>query len=145
MTLYELFTRRLPFEDMQDEQVMKAVCSDDARPDLALLDDGMHPAGVAIMKECWATDPSRRPSFEAISRQLHELAPSRATEQKALIKLLTVRIKENGLKAKGKLDKAWEALSADGGPELLCAVAALAHQYPDEDHNPHPPPTAGDA
>ena len=144
MTLYELFTRRIPFEDMHDEQVMKAVCSDDARPDLALLDEGMHPAGIAIMKDCWAAEPSERPSFDAISRQLHELAPGRAAEQKALIRLLTARIKDSGLKAKGKLDRAWDALAVDGGPELLHAVAALAHEYPDDDDNPPRQPATPD-
>ena len=80
MTLYELLTRRLPFQGKAPTAVMRAVCVDDTRPDVAESSADGSAANellIALMRECWATDPFDRPSFGEIVSRLNELAPTR--------------------------------------------------------------------
>ena len=155
MTLYELLTRRLPFEGKAPTAVMRAVCVDDTRPDVAessadgslsvIANDPL----IALMRQCWATDPFDRPSFGEIVSRLNELAPTReitcvrtrrAREHitrltmppnardryERMLTKLTQRIKDEEEKVEREFDAAWEQLAPDGGERLLQVAAALA-------------------
>lgn len=65
MCLWELVTRRPPFEGMAPMQVLVAVFSLGQRP--AIPDDPQLPAGYAnLVRRCWAQDPSARPTMDEV-------------------------------------------------------------------------------
>ena len=151
MTLYELLTRRLPFQGKAPTAVMRAVCVDDTRPDVAESSADGSAANellIALMRQCWATDPFDRPSFGEIVSRLNELAPTREItcaragrslhsarltmpptardRYERMLTKLTQRIKDEEEKVEREFDAAWEQLAPDGGERLLEVAAALA-------------------
>ena len=65
--LWEMVTRKIPFEGMNGVQVSVAVATRDLRPTIP----PDTPQDVAkIMKECWSTDPNDRPVFSEIAQRL---------------------------------------------------------------------------
>ncbi|KAK9811715.1 hypothetical protein WJX72_008890 [[Myrmecia] bisecta] len=78
--LFELLTWRVPWEEMSTWQVVIAVIERKVRPQLPPPDQ--LPGGgstadlgpyVALMDECWAHDPERRPTFERIILLLRQM------------------------------------------------------------------------
>ncbi|KXS21568.1 kinase-like protein [Gonapodya prolifera JEL478] len=65
MILYELVSRRLPFHELNDEQVEKAYRSGQ-RPQIP---PGVPRGFAAIIEHCWAQDPAKRPTFAQMIEQ----------------------------------------------------------------------------
>ena len=76
MVMWEILTRRVPFDDQ------KAGFIKDFRTDVLSglrpsIPEGSPSEFVAIMEACWQTDPGERPSFKKVSRQLEALQQTR--------------------------------------------------------------------
>eukprot|EP01006_Ploeotia_vitrea_P007652 TRINITY_DN1771_c0_g1_i1.p1 TRINITY_DN1771_c0_g1~~TRINITY_DN1771_c0_g1_i1.p1 ORF type:complete len:798 (+),score=383.68 TRINITY_DN1771_c0_g1_i1:124-2517(+) len=67
MILWELFSRKSPFPDMNPHQAALAVLTDDARPTIP---EYVPPRWRDLISECWARDASRRPSFKSVLKKL---------------------------------------------------------------------------
>ncbi|KAJ3339944.1 copper transport protein ctr1 [Gonapodya sp. JEL0774] len=65
MILYELVSRRLPFHDLNDEQVEKAYRSGQRPP----IPPGVPRGFASIIEHCWAQDPAKRPTFAQMIEQ----------------------------------------------------------------------------
>ncbi|XP_072999019.1 serine/threonine/tyrosine-protein kinase HT1-like [Typha latifolia] len=63
VVLWELLTALIPFNDMTPEQAAFAVAQKNARPPLP---PSCPPAFSHLIKQCWATNPDKRPQFEDI-------------------------------------------------------------------------------
>ena len=146
MVLYELLTRRVPYHDLQDEQLMKAGCMDDKRPKLEHIEPDQFPLDVIqLMQQCWAKERTQRPDFEEIERCLKDHAPSHSEEQERALKDLADRVLASVQNAKMKLDRVWDLSAQQGGDMLLRLAHKLAALFPDDDDNPpRQPNTAAD-
>jgi hypothetical protein len=72
MVLFELVMRELPWQELETEhQIMFAVTVKELTPQMP--EDQVQPALLALMKSCWAMDPTIRPSFAAVMEQLAQL------------------------------------------------------------------------
>ncbi len=68
--LWELATRREVYEGLESTQIIAMVANDRLRPDI--------PAGCpwnALMVKCWMEEPSERPTFDEIVKELNRLRP----------------------------------------------------------------------
>ncbi|GLE00974.1 hypothetical protein PINS_up009771 [Pythium insidiosum] len=65
IVLWEIFSRRCPYDSMQAIQVAMGVLNHDLRP---AVPRGCPPFFAYLMQLCWERAPERRPSFEAIVR-----------------------------------------------------------------------------
>jgi serine/threonine protein kinase len=73
MVLYEIWSRKLPWQGLQPVQVALKVVNERARPPVPVEMDTEECFGIsALMSECWGHDPSRRPSFEDCVLRLEE-------------------------------------------------------------------------
>ena len=72
VNLWELATRRVPYEGMDAVQVALAVTARGERPrlDEETLDPGCPPALVSLIERCWVARPEDRPNFGQIIRDL---------------------------------------------------------------------------
>ena len=66
IVLWEILTSQLPYDGMKQSQIIASVLMENLRPKM--------PPGVprnleALMTECWARDPSQRPSFAEVVRR----------------------------------------------------------------------------
>lgn len=59
---YEAATGQIPFDGLDPQVIINHVVINDLRPHLPQLPNGVE----ALIKTCWATDPSDRPSFDDI-------------------------------------------------------------------------------
>jgi serine/threonine protein kinase len=65
--LWQMARDRIPFKGMNKEEFMKAVVNDNERPKL----DSSWPVGFSsLLTSCWNKDPLKRPTFEAILKEL---------------------------------------------------------------------------
>jgi len=91
--LWELITGRVPYRGIRDAQIVQLVAFETARP-------GPPPqpgkSGVApdcpvelctIVADCWAEEPSIRPTFEELMRRLDDLLKSIRKEKKSIQRL----------------------------------------------------------
>lgn len=72
LLLWELYTRKRPFKDMNPHWVAQSVINDKLRPSLAEASSWC-PAYVKLMTSCWAQDHRERPTFTEILAVLDEL------------------------------------------------------------------------
>jgi hypothetical protein len=77
IVLFEIASMRLPYEDMNDFQVLHQVVYEHARPELPESCCQINFTGFAsfcsLMEECWAQEQEHRPSFQNISDRLSHL------------------------------------------------------------------------
>jgi hypothetical protein len=69
--LWEILTRKEPYEDKEPMQIVVEVVNDNLRPDIPVLyrDSPLIP----LIKDCWAGDPDRRPPFRVVVDRLDVL------------------------------------------------------------------------
>ena len=72
MTLFEIYSRAVPWKGLQPPQILTNVIVKRKRPEIpeATPDDLK-----ALMIRCWAHDPADRPSFSAIAGELKVFSP----------------------------------------------------------------------
>jgi len=72
MVLFEMIGQEIPFDDLEPcEVLVQAVRG--ARPDLEAIPPWIPADLVALMKQCWGPQPSKRPSFSYIATTLDGL------------------------------------------------------------------------
>eukprot|EP01105_Mastigella_eilhardi_P004952 TRINITY_DN1668_c0_g1_i3.p1 TRINITY_DN1668_c0_g1~~TRINITY_DN1668_c0_g1_i3.p1 ORF type:complete len:167 (+),score=29.42 TRINITY_DN1668_c0_g1_i3:303-803(+) len=72
--LWELSTRKIPFEGMENSsEIHTAVCQG-VRPPT----DGIPPALVELLNACWSQNPADRPSFLEVVEQLEGVCAEQA-------------------------------------------------------------------
>lgn len=78
MLMWKTWTCERPFKHMKIGSFFEKVIENGERPDIP---EGCPAAYAALMEECWATDPTARPSFESIcaelENQLHQTISSK--------------------------------------------------------------------
>lgn len=67
IVMWELATRKIPFEGVGDAKLIIGVTSQQLRPTIP---DTVPSAWTALMKRCWSADPSSRLSFGEIVTEL---------------------------------------------------------------------------
>lgn len=70
MIIWEMFTRQIPFPNMNPHQAALAVISEDKRPDIPKF---VPPNFVTLIESCWQRDPKKRPSFPEVLKALRKL------------------------------------------------------------------------
>jgi hypothetical protein len=71
LILYELVVGKPPFsKSLKQQSVTKWLIVEDARPDIP---DFVLPEVGKLIRDCWATDPDDRPSFNQILRRLERM------------------------------------------------------------------------
>lgn len=73
MCVFEIICEEIPFHEMDSSEVTKAVYKG-ARPDMEAVPPFMPPDLVTLMVQCWAHEPSNRPSFHSICIDLHTIS-----------------------------------------------------------------------
>lgn len=79
VVLWELATRRVPFEGLELAQVVRAVLVAGERPaplpstSGGALTRAVPPRYVRLMKACWAQKPERRPVFPEILEEMEDI------------------------------------------------------------------------
>lgn len=69
MILYELLTKRVPFEKMTGTEINEAICVDKLRPPIP----PTAPRHIqTLIQNCWAQNPSKRPTFEIIYQKFEK-------------------------------------------------------------------------
>jgi len=70
--LWEILTRQEPYEDKEPMQIVVEVVNQNLRPHIPkeLEDNPL----VPLMRDCWATEPTSRPSFRVISERIDAIA-----------------------------------------------------------------------
>jgi serine/threonine protein kinase len=71
IVLWELLTRRCPYDGWTSAQVVARVVTTGARPGVP---DATPPAFAALMRACWDAEPARRPPFRAVLAALDDMA-----------------------------------------------------------------------
>ena len=125
MTLYEILARKLPFEGMSLMEITLAVCVEDKRPELASVDELLSLNGslsvlVDMMKQCWQTSASDRPSFDKIAERLKELAPRRMWRAASQLRAVSERIIQAKRDVESQFDSAWGKLVELVALQRLC-------------------------
>ena len=82
MVLYEIWSRKLPWQGLQPVQVALKVVNERARPEVpAEMNTGESFGVSALMFKCWGHEPPSRPTFEQCVGELEELITQRQVEQ----------------------------------------------------------------
>lgn len=71
IVLWEMAHRRVPYAGREPMAVALEVTRSNLRPAIS---DSVDPAFQALMKDCWAQDPDRRPDFNHIMQRLRDMA-----------------------------------------------------------------------
>ena len=77
INLWELWSRKVPYEGMQPIQIVHAVVHQQKRPPVPA---DCPPAVAALMRACWQQDPSTRPHFGTIIARLSAMLEAEAAE-----------------------------------------------------------------
>ena len=69
--LWEILTREEPYEEKEPMQIVVEVVNEGLRPTIRpeLLDSPL----VPLMRDCWHTEPSSRPTFEKVAERLRAI------------------------------------------------------------------------
>ncbi|KAK1586982.1 hypothetical protein Q3G72_008262 [Acer saccharum] len=78
--LWELMTVSIPWNHLNSLQVVGVVGFMDRRLDLP---EGLDPQVASVIRDCWQSDPDKRPSFEAIIQRMSSLLLHRALARKS--------------------------------------------------------------
>ncbi len=70
MVLFEMLSRKQPFEGLTPVQAAYAVAKDDLRPTFPT---GTPESVIDLVQKCWSRDPLKRPTFEEIIRMLERV------------------------------------------------------------------------
>ncbi|KAK3246932.1 hypothetical protein CYMTET_43545 [Cymbomonas tetramitiformis] len=70
MVMYELAARKYPFQGLPDIRVLQLVVDKQERPKMPT--SVLQPY-AELMKECWAQDPIKRPSFSEVEKRLRQM------------------------------------------------------------------------
>ncbi|XP_058725416.1 serine/threonine-protein kinase STY8-like isoform X3 [Vicia villosa] len=81
--LWELLTRKLPYEDLSPLQAAVGVVHKDLRPEIPR---DAHPKLVELLHWCWHKDPSLRPDFSEILKFLQHMNNMIAGKKKVKVK-----------------------------------------------------------
>ena len=74
IVMYEVLSRKKPFQELTDESHIIAAVLDGRRP--SPIPSDIPPKLVELMEQCWQHDTARRPNFQTIVRTLRHLLPS---------------------------------------------------------------------
>mmetsp|Transcript_21717 Transcript_21717/g.39866 ORF Transcript_21717/g.39866 Transcript_21717/m.39866 type:complete len:320 (-) Transcript_21717:88-1047(-) len=74
MVLFEILSRELPFETVEDDQV-RELARQGGRPDHEAIRPDCPESLIALMEDCWCHDPDERPMFENIVARLDAVQP----------------------------------------------------------------------
>lgn len=69
IVLWEMLTREIPFQDLENQQVLYAVTFDDERPPIP---DSFPVDFQDVVNACWKRNPDERPMWRAIIESLHQ-------------------------------------------------------------------------
>ncbi|KAK4843032.1 hypothetical protein QYF36_003044 [Acer negundo] len=78
--LWELMTVSIPWNHLNSLQVVGVVGFMDRRLDLP---EGLDPQVASVIRDCWRSDPDKRPSFEDIIQRMSSLLLHRALARKS--------------------------------------------------------------
>jgi serine/threonine-protein kinase CTR1 len=70
MIIWEMFTRDIPFNNLNPHQAALAVISEDKRP---IIPNFVPPKFAQLINDCWTREPAARPTVPQILEKLHEL------------------------------------------------------------------------
>jgi len=79
VNLWELTTRRIPWEGQENAEAIKRAVVQGQRLDVSLVEPDCPPGLVELMQQCWAADSTKRPRFPEIVQaiksieEMHEL------------------------------------------------------------------------
>jgi len=74
MVLFEVLSREIPFETVEDDQV-RELARQGTRPDREAIRPDCPKSLIALMEVCWRHDPDERPRFDNIVAQLEAVQP----------------------------------------------------------------------
>ncbi|KAM0934973.1 putative protein kinase TKL-Pl-6 family [Dioscorea sansibarensis] len=73
IVMWELLTSEEPYENMRSEDIIAGLIKGDLRPEIPSWCD---PVWRSLMERCWSSDPSSRPAFSEVSKELRAIAAS---------------------------------------------------------------------
>ncbi|KAH7686654.1 Non-specific serine/threonine protein kinase protein [Dioscorea alata] len=73
IVMWELLTSEEPYENMRSEDIIAGIIKGDLRPEIPSWCD---PVWRSLMERCWSSDPSSRPAFSEVSKELRAIAAS---------------------------------------------------------------------
>ncbi len=68
--LFEMLSRRVPWDGLGPAQIRAKVCNESARPEMPL---STPTPLVKLISACWAQSAAARPSFSDVANQLKEI------------------------------------------------------------------------
>ncbi|CAA6666370.1 unnamed protein product [Spirodela intermedia] len=71
VVMWELLTGEEPYGEMPSEQVIGGIIKGELRPEIP---SWCEPMWRSLMERCWASDPSSRPAFSDIAKELRAMA-----------------------------------------------------------------------
>ncbi|KAK3134211.1 hypothetical protein QOZ80_6AG0546370 [Eleusine coracana subsp. coracana] len=77
IVLWELLTGEEPYADLHYGVIIGGIVSNTLRP---AVPDTCDPEWRALMEQCWATEPSERPSFTEVANRLRSMAASQKVQ-----------------------------------------------------------------
>ncbi|KAL6603065.1 hypothetical protein ACP70R_043426 [Stipagrostis hirtigluma subsp. patula] len=77
IVLWELLTGEEPYADLHYGVIIGGIVSNTLRPQVP---DSCDPEWRSLMEQCWATEPSERPSFTEIANRLRSMAASQKVQ-----------------------------------------------------------------
>jgi len=77
IVLWELLTGEEPYADLHYGVIIGGIVSNTLRPQVP---DSCDPEWRSLMEQCWATEPSERPSFTQVAVRLRSMAASQKVQ-----------------------------------------------------------------
>ncbi|XP_076941828.1 serine/threonine-protein kinase 52-like [Bidens hawaiensis] len=78
VVLWEIVTRKMPWDDLNPMQVIAAVGFMDRRPEIP---NDVDPLWTSLIESCWCSEPQSRPTFQEILRKLKYLQKKYAVKR----------------------------------------------------------------